>query len=123
MQYVKVTILRDESASIPAHIGAWELPVLEALYGEEKLEVGEKVTFESRPWPEDVKGEFARLGQLYGVTGSGDNAQTWVERVYGTGSAGIKALGAAIAEARKSAEKGSRRKKVAADLIGDAKVG
>ena len=123
MRYVKVIVRRDESNSIPAHVGAWEVPVMEAVHGEEKLTVGETVDFETRPWPEDAKSEFSRLAALYGRTGSGDAAVSYVERVYGSGSTGVKALAAAIADARKAAEpkaKRGRPSKAAEDLVGAA---
>jgi hypothetical protein len=122
MHYLSVTINRDETTGIPALVGAWELPILEAKHGEERLVVGELVERANRPWPSDVRSEMNRLGRLYGVTGSGDNAGTFAEKVYGTGSLGIKALDAAIKDAIKEAakltKKPARKTKAAADLVG-----
>lgn len=123
MQYIKVNVRRDESADIVEFIGAWEVPVMEAVQGE-RVTVGEAGEFEGRPWPEDAKSEFVRLEQKYGRTGGGDNDPSFVERVYGIGSAGVKALGEAIKAARKAGEKAARKgaKKppaaAAADLVG-----
>jgi hypothetical protein len=122
MHYLTVTINRDETTGIPALVGAWELPILEAKHGEERLVVGELVERANRPWPEDVRSEMNRLGRLYGVTGSGDNAGTFAEKVYGSGSQGVKALAAAIAAAKKEAakltKKAARKAPKAADLVG-----
>jgi hypothetical protein len=115
MQFRKVNILRDETTSILHFVAEWELPILEAKHGEERLTVGDSVEAKNREWPTDAKAEFARLGTLYGMTGSGDNAQSFVERVYGGGSVGVKNLERAMAEAR-GAKKA--KSKTSGDLIG-----
>ncbi len=109
MHYVKVTVSRDETASMVLHVGAWEAPILEAKHGEERLAIGELKEFKTREWPTDARSEMQRLNQLYGRTGSGDNAPTFAETVYGQGSVGVKALGAAMAQARKDAEGPAKR--------------
>jgi hypothetical protein len=123
MHYLSVTINRDETTGIPALVGAWELPILEAKHGEERLVVGELVDFPKREWPADARSEMNRLGRLYGVTGSGDNAGTFAEKVYGSGSLGIKALDTAIKEAIKAASKLTKKparkaNAKATDLVG-----
>ncbi len=126
MHYLQVTINRDETTGIPALVGAWELPILEEKHSSERLVVGELVEFKNRPWPDSVPSEMARLNRLYGRSGAGDDAMSFAERVYGTGSRGIKALGAAIEEAREAAEKPKAkrgRKPKGAELIGDAATG
>jgi len=117
MHYAKVTVNRDETASMTVHVGAWEIPVLEAKHGHEdgKVVVGELVDFPKRPWPENAASEMQRLNKLYGVTGSGDNAPTFAEQVYGMGSQGVKALGKAIAEAKAEAE--PKRKQARAEKV------
>ncbi|MES2091335.1 MAG: hypothetical protein V4532_15365 [Pseudomonadota bacterium] len=100
MQFRKVNILRDETTSILHLVAEWELPLLEAKHGDERLTIGELVEAKNREWPMDAKSEFNRLAQLYGMTGSGDNAQSFVERAYGPGSVGVKALERAMADAR-----------------------
>ncbi len=73
------------------------------------LTIGELVEFKQREWPSNPRSEMQRLNQLYGRTGSGDEAPTFAERVYGQDSIGIKALTAAIAEARQTAEGTAKR--------------
>lgn len=116
MQFRKVNILRDETTAILHLVAEWEIPLLEAKHGEERLTIGEMVEAKNREWPMDAKSEFARLTQLYGMTGSGDNAQSFAERVYGGGSVGVKNLERAMTEARgaKKAKTGLASK----DLIG-----
>lgn len=123
MHYVKVNVRRDELTEMAIHVATWEVPILEGKHGEERLTIGETVEFKTRPWPTDARSEFERLNRLYGVTGAGDNAMTFAERVYGTGSIGVKALERAIAEAREAAEgpaKKRGRPAKAADLVGDS---
>lgn len=120
MHFTKVTINRNETTSLVIHVGAWEVPVLEAKHGEERITVGELVEFKNRPWPEDARSEMQRLNQLYGVTGAGDNASTFAEKVYGQGSAGVKALGAAIKTARAEAEPKRKAAAKKEDLVGAA---
>ncbi len=114
MQYRKVNVLRDETTTINVLIAEWEVPLMEAKHGEDRITTGELVDVKNREWPVDAKSEFNRLVQLYGMTGSGDNAQSFAERVYGGGSVGVKNLDRAMAEARgaKKPKKGSE------DLIG-----
>ncbi len=119
MHYTQVKIERDEMTAPVVLVGAWEVPILEAKHGEGKIEVGELKEFKSRPWPEDVRSEMQRLNNLYGSTGSGDNAETFAEQVYGRGSRGVKALGDAIAAAQKAAAPKARKGK-GADLVGAA---
>ncbi len=113
MQFRKVKILRDETTVIDSVVADWETPILEAKHGEDRLTVGELVEVKNREWPMDAKAEFARLTQLYGMTGSGDNAQSFAERVYGGGSLGVKNLERAMTEAR-----GSKKASKKTDLIG-----
>lgn len=125
MHYTKVTINRDELTGLVIHVGAWELPILEAKHGEERMTVGELQEFKGRPWPKDARSEMQRLGQLYGRTGAGDNSPSFAEVVYGTGAAGIRALDAAIKAAIQASE-GKQKKprgrpaKGTEDLIGAA---
>ncbi len=118
MHFVKVEVRRNPTTHITVHVGAWEVPVMEQKHGAERLSVGETVDFPKRDWPTDAASEMQRLNRLYGRTGSGDNAATFAEQVYGPGSAGLKALAAAIKEARSAAEKPKRRGKATEDLVG-----
>ncbi len=122
MHYTQVRINRDEMTGLVIHVGAWEIPILEAKHGEAKLEVGELKEFKGREWPTDPRSEMQRLNTLYGGTGSADNAPSFAEMVYGRGPVGVKALAAAIEDARKAAEPKKRRAATAA-LVGDAAAG
>lgn len=122
MHYTKVTINRNETTSLVVHVGAWEVPVLEAKHGDERLSVGELIEFKGRPWPSDPRSEMQRLNQLYGRTGAGDDATSFAEKVYGTGSAGIRALDTAIKAAQAEAEpkQRGRGRPAKEDLVGTA---
>lgn len=111
MHFRKVTVIRDETAHVNVLVGDWEVSMLEAVHGSERIKVGELQDFPNRPWPEDAASEFQRLGNLYGTTGNGDNAQSFVERVYGSGRMGVAALDKAMKEARKNAPKSKPKSK------------
>lgn len=121
MQYVKVNILRDETAAVSVYVGAWEVPVLELKHSEERITLDGTVDRPNRPWPEDARSEMQRLSTLYGLKGSGDDAMSYAERVYGEGSMGVKRLAEAIEKAKLAAE-GEKPKKArsqkAAALVG-----
>ena len=114
MRFRKVNILRDETTAILHLVAEWEIPLLEAKYGDERLSLGELVEAKNREWPMDAKSEFQRLASQYGRTGTGDNALSFVERVYGGGSVGVKNLERAMKEARASKPGKSK----AEDVIG-----
>ncbi len=114
MQFRKVNVLRDETTTINVLVAEWEVPLMEAKHGEDRVTLGELVEMKNREYPTDAKSEFNRLAKLYGMTGSGDNAQSFAERVYGGGSVGVKALDRAMTEARGA----KASKKPAKDLIG-----
>lgn len=116
MHYAQVKINRDEMTGLLVHVGAWEIPLLEAKHGEGKVEVGELKEFKGRQWPADVRSEMQRLCTLYGKRGSGDNAVYFAEFVYGAGSTGLKALEAAIKAAREAVEPKARRKGRSAEV-------
>ena len=120
MHFTQVKIHRDEMTGLLIHVGAWEVPILEAKHGEGKVEVGELKEFKGRSWPADARSEMQRLNTLYGRRGSGDSAVTFAEFVYGAGTPGIRALEAAMKDAVKAAEPKGKRKpaSAAADLVG-----
>lgn len=120
MHFRKVEVLRDETAKLVIHVGDWEVPVLEAKHGTEKIAVGELADFPKRPWPEDPRSEMARLNKLYGVTSAADNAPTYAEKAYGDGRVGLERLADAMKAARVAGEKLAKKaeKKSAKDLVG-----
>lgn len=120
MHYTQVRINRDEMTGLVVHVGAWEVPILEAKHGESKLEVGELKDFPRRDWPQDAASEMQRLNTLYGIKGSGDAAMSYAERVYGEGSMGVKRLQEAIDAAKLAAEPKAKRARKGADLVGAA---
>ncbi len=67
MQYRKVNVLRDETTTINVLIAEWEVPLMEAKHGEDRITTGELVDVKNREWPVDAKSEFNRLVQLYGM--------------------------------------------------------
>ncbi len=128
MHFTLVNIHRDETTSMAVHVGAWEVPILQEKHGEERIAVGGLKERTNREWPTDAAAEMARLCKLYGSKGSGEAAIPYAQLVYGAGARGIKALGAAMAEAREAAQpkaakvakKAGRPRKAApaADLVG-----
>lgn len=118
MHFTQVKITRDEMTGLVIHVGAWELPILEAKHGEGKIEVGELKEFKGRPWPTDTRSEMQRLNTLYGMRGTGDSAVSFAEFVYGAGTVGLKALDAAIKAAIKASEPKGRRRAPKEDLVG-----
>lgn len=118
MHFRKVNLHRDETASMEIQVGDWEVAILEAKHPEGHVQPGELVERENRPWPNDAASEMQRLKRLYGVTGGGDAALSWAERVYGAGAAGVRNLEVAIKAAIKAAPKAKKQEKP--DLVGVA---
>lgn len=120
MHFRKVEVLRDETAKLVIHVGDWEVPVLEAKHGSEKIAVGELVDFPKRPWPENAGSEMARLNKLYGVTSAADNAPTYAEKAYGDGRMGVERLAEAMKAAKAAGEKLAKKaeKQSSKDLVG-----
>jgi len=88
-----VIIDRDMVSKIPKQVWSWEVPVLEAKFGEGKVRLLEEVEIEVEqvPTPQD---EFARLSRAHGTdAGDGGTNMTYCELAYGRGKAAIAALG------------------------------
>ncbi len=125
MRFIQISVLRNETATISSYVAPWEVPVLEAVHSKERLTVGEAKDFSNRKWPTDAESEMHRMASLYGKRGSGDDALSYAERVYGEGSRGVEALAKAMTEAREAAEAEPVRKpkrKPAEDLLGGDKT-
>ncbi len=119
MHFRRVNIHRDETAAMEVLVGDWEVAILEAKLPEGSVQPGNLVEHKNRAWPDSAASEMQRLTRLYGMTGAGDEAVSWAERVYGTGRAGVSSLDRAIKEARATAEKFSEKHAaLAADLLG-----
>ncbi len=119
MHFRRVNIHRDETAAMEVLVGDWEVAILETKLPEGAVQPGALVEHKNREWPDNAASEMQRLKRLYGMTGAGDEALSWAERVYGAGSAGVRALDKAMKDARAEAEKFSeKRASLAADLLG-----
>lgn len=82
---------RSAVTVITKQVWPWELPVLEAQFGEGRISVRDDSTID-RELPE-AEAEFERLANAYGIGGRG---MTCVEEAYGPGSRGVSALRKAI---------------------------
>lgn len=92
-EFYNVTIVRDAHFHIPRQASGWELPILQEIFGEGAVEVGDSFV---RDIPEvDVRSEHARLSRLY--KHEEESKVPFVEIVYGRGPAGLKQLEKAIA--------------------------
>ena len=95
LRYINVKVARDpQVAVINKNVPAWELPVLEEVFGEGNIVKLGDVSIERDP--PDAEAEYKRLGDVYG--GTGNPKVSFVERVYGAGSRGQAEVGKAIAE-------------------------
>jgi hypothetical protein len=95
MQYILMNIRLNELTSKQISVPAWEVPVVEAIYGDAAQQVDFEVVSD-RPVP-DARDEFARLAQKYDRQLEVDNAT--VSKVYGTHQKGIAELAKAIKQA------------------------
>jgi hypothetical protein len=87
MRYVTLSVHRNESDTVVSSYFPWEIPLLQALYGAERVvEVGE-VTVE-REYP-SAEAEFDRLSRRYGS--NADNVPLVVS-VYGAAPFGLQRL-------------------------------
>lgn len=90
--FYNVLVVRDPNFHIPRQVSGWELPILQEIYGDGAIEVGEEV---QREVPDvDFTSERARLERVYGV--EGESKTPYVDVVYGRGPAGAKALQKAV---------------------------
>lgn len=106
---------RSANTVIAKQVWPWELPVLEAQFGEGRISVKDDSETE-RELP-DAEVEFERLAMAYGLGGRG---MTCVEEAYGPGSRGVKELRKAInAATAKPAPKPSKAKVSKADEADD----
>lgn len=90
--FYNVVVVRDAHFHIPRQVSGWELPILQEIYGEGQIEIGEEVV---RDIPDvDMTSERARLERLYRI--EEETKTPYVDVVYGRGPAGAKALAQAI---------------------------
>lgn len=119
---VTVIIERDPMTKIPKEVYPWEVPLLRAQYGDEKVEILESKTstFANVDELPDAQEEWLRLRQQYGI--EPDTKQSIVDIAYGRGEIGIDALEKVIKKAKLSDSFGEtatgKGKGKAADLRG-----
>ena len=95
MRLVEVRVERDERLAVPTSIPPWELPILEAIHGAEKV-VEIRRWSDGRRYP-SPQGEYERLVKRYGVHVESDTA--WAIRVYGEGQKAVRDLASAMKDA------------------------
>lgn len=111
-----VLIHRDSMTKIGKQLRAWEVPVLEAKFGEGLVErMDGEGTHEVEQLP-NAAAEFHRLMRAYGSdTGNGGTNLPCVELAYGRGRQGVAALEKAMNESVVGAKRKYERKKVAVE--------
>lgn len=101
MRRLNVRLTRSENESAQLAIPAWEIPVLQAVHGPEKVEVDEdSETFDELPYP-NAGQEFDRLSRRYKE--DIQSGVLFVAAIYGQPPLGLNKLAEAIA-AEKSKE-------------------
>lgn len=97
-QWYQVIVVRDATLHIPRQVSAWELVILQEVFGEGNVEIKQEF---HRPFEApDVEIERSRLERLYGV--EDQTKIPYVDVAYGRGPSGLKALSRAIAQAKLS---------------------
>lgn len=94
MKSVAATVIIDMGMTHkPAkQVWKWEIPVLEAKFGEGKVRLLDEVEVEVESVP-DPKDEYTRLSRAHGVdSGDGGTNMTYCELAYGRGKAGYDAI-------------------------------
>jgi hypothetical protein len=101
----KVIIDRDFVTKIAKPVWLWEVPVLEAKFGDGRVRMleTEQVEIQSKP---DVAEEFARVASAHG--------KEFMEDAYGKGKAAMKAFESEFKKAFGAKKKPAAKKKAAA---------
>lgn len=95
-KYSRVTLDRSETTKLTVDIAPWEVAVLAAVNGGDRVKViGETPVRRELPEP---AAEYNRLEAKYKF--EGDGGRTYVSLVYGEGERGVRALAAEIDKAR-----------------------
>jgi len=99
-KYTRVQLNRSETTVITLDVPPWEVPVLAAVNGEDRIQViGETPVNKMLP---DPAAEFDRLVTRY--KHGGDSEMPYVAAVYGIGQRGVEQLAKEIAKAGRDAE-------------------
>jgi hypothetical protein len=93
--YTNLEVQKSEVSVITVAIAPWEVPVFEAVNGEDRCKVTGKT--EVRRELPDANDEYTRLDLKYKANGDG---QSYVGMVYGIGSIGVERLAKEIDNAR-----------------------
>jgi hypothetical protein len=99
MRYVRVKVKRDTNTVHNSLVSPWEVPVLEYIFEDGNVEITDEHEENAREYP-DAAAEFGRLVKAYG--GDSKTGIPYVVSTFGDGRTGVKALGAAIDEAKKA---------------------
>lgn len=95
--FVQGVIQRNPMEAAPQWLRPWEVEVAGEAFGE-KLSVNEDKLLENTIVVPTAEEELGRLIRRWGKPNE-ENAMSFAETVFGTGSRGLRALDAAIAEA------------------------
>lgn len=98
-KYARVNLNRSETTTFTIDVAPWEIPVLAAVNGEDRvIQIGETPVTKSLP---DAAVEYDRLATKYKSDPA--SGQEYVASVYGVGQRGVAALAKEIEKARLSA--------------------
>ncbi len=97
MRFLVVNITHSAMAVYTVEVAPWEVPVLEAVHGQDETVVVDDKDYPRRQPPVNAQSEYDRLALKY-KKNEGD--QTFVSLVYGSGSRGVAALEAEIEKER-----------------------
>ena len=99
MRYVRVKVKRDTNTVHNSLVSPWEVPVLEYIFEDGNVEELDEHEENASEYP-DAAAEFGRLVKAYGADST--NGIPYAVSTYGDGRTGVKALKAAIDEAKKA---------------------
>lgn len=96
MRFAIVNVILSELHTQQLVIAPWEVPVLQAVHGDNDVSVVDSQEIDREP--PDAADEFRRLENRYRAP-SGEGAQAYVAQVYGSHAAGVQRLAAEIDKA------------------------
>ena len=99
MRYVRVKVKRDINTVHNSLVSPWEVPVLDYIFEDGNVEELDEHEENASEYP-DAAAEFGRLVKVYGADST--NGIPYAVSAYGDGRTGVKALKAAIDEAKKA---------------------